>query len=142
MLVTVWSPRGVLLLEMAKPLVVEAVTTPASSTQGLLHAVLPCRAAVVAPDPLLCGRDHPPAPGLDRVAAAEAEPRPSGPAGPGPPAQGRAVHTGRGRVRGQHRNRLAVRERDRRAAGGPRPQAPQGGPGREEGRDPLRGARR
>src|SRR5689334_21743463 len=135
--VTVWSPRGVLPLETAKPLVVEAVTTPASSVQGLLHAVLPCRAAAVAPDPLLCGRDHPPAPGRDRVAVAEAEPRAAGPAGPGPPAQGRAVRAGRGRVRGGNGHRLAVRDRDRGAAGGPRAEAAEGGAGREEGRDPL-----
>ena len=59
---------------MAKPLVVEAVATPASSVQGLLHDVLPCRAAVVAPGPFLRRRDHPPAPGGDRLAVAEAEP--------------------------------------------------------------------
>ena len=48
------------------------------TTRGF-HAVLPCRAATVPPDPQLCGRDPPPPPGLDRVVLAEAEPRPAGP---------------------------------------------------------------
>ena len=44
-----------------------------STTRGS-HAVLPCRAAVVVPDPHLRVRDHPPPPGLDRLAVAKAEP--------------------------------------------------------------------
>jgi DDE superfamily endonuclease len=59
----------------------------ATSFRGF-HAVLPRRAAVVLQDPELCGRDHPPAPQVDRVALAEAEPGAAGPAGPGLPAQG------------------------------------------------------
>jgi hypothetical protein len=38
------------------------------------RAFVPCRAAVVVPDPDVYGRDHPPPPRLDRVALAEAEP--------------------------------------------------------------------
>jgi hypothetical protein len=45
-----------------------------TTTRGF-HAVLPCRAAVGAQDPHLRVRDHPTAPGLDRVAVAEAHPR-------------------------------------------------------------------
>jgi hypothetical protein len=41
-----------------------------SLTRGF-RAFLPCRAAVVIQDPQLRGRDHPPPPGLDRVAVAE-----------------------------------------------------------------------
>ena len=100
---------------------------------------LPCRAAVVVQDPDLRSRDHPPPPDLDRVAVAEAEPRPAGPAGPGLPAQRRDVRRARRRVRGRDRHGLAVRERDRRPARGPRAEAAQGGPGREEGRVRLRG---
>src|SRR5690348_14523359 len=118
MLVTVWSLRGVLPLGLAKPLVVEAITTSASSVQGLLHAVLPCLAAVVAPDPLLRGRDRPPAPEADRVTLTEAEPRPAGPARPGLPAQRRDVRRARGRLRGRCGHRLAVRGGDGRPAGG------------------------
>ena len=36
------------------------------------HAFLPCRAAVVVPDPHLRGRDYPPSPCRDRVGLAEA----------------------------------------------------------------------
>src|ERR1700722_1061001 len=43
------------------------------TTRGF-RAFLPCRAAVVIQDPQLRGRDHPPPPGLDRIAVAEAEP--------------------------------------------------------------------
>src|SRR6185437_16487195 len=100
MLVTMRSLHGALPLEMAKPLVVEAVTTPASSTQGLLHAVLPCRAAVVAPDPHLCRRDHPPSPDGDRLVLAQDEPGRPGPARAGLPAQRRPVRRARRRVRG------------------------------------------
>ncbi len=47
------------------------------------RAVLPCRAAVVAQDPHLRGRDHPPPPGCDEVALAQAEPRAAGSPRPG-----------------------------------------------------------
>jgi hypothetical protein len=43
------------------------------------------------------------------------------------------VRRARGRVRGRHGHDLAVRERDHRPAGRPRPETPPGGPGREEG---------
>ena len=36
--------------------------------------LLPCRAAVVVPDPHLRGRDHPPPPCRDRLGLVEAEP--------------------------------------------------------------------
>jgi hypothetical protein len=58
---------------MAKPLAVEAITTSPSPARGF-NAVLPYRAAVVAPDPHLRGRDHPAAPRLDRVTVAQAQP--------------------------------------------------------------------
>jgi hypothetical protein len=48
--------------------------------------LLPCRAAVVVPDPHLRGRDHPPPPGGGAVAVAEAEPWQAGPARAGLPA--------------------------------------------------------
>src|SRR6266851_3495263 len=43
----------------------------------------PCRAAVVAPDPQLRCRDHPPLPGRNRVGLAQAPPSRAGPAGAG-----------------------------------------------------------
>ena len=52
-------------------------------------AFLPCRAAVVAPDPGLHRRDHPSPPQADRIVLAQAQPRPAGPAGAGLPAQRR-----------------------------------------------------
>jgi hypothetical protein len=57
-----------------------------TTTRGF-RAFLPCLAAVVASDPELRGRDHPPPPDLDRLAVAEAEPRAAGPPGPGLPAR-------------------------------------------------------
>ena len=47
-----------------------------------------------------------------------------------------------GRVRDRQDHGLAVRERDRRTARGPRAEAPAGGPGREKGRSRLRDPRR
>ena len=46
-------------------------------------AVLPCRAASVIQDAQLHSGDHPPAPGGDRLAVAELQPRPAGPPRPG-----------------------------------------------------------
>src|SRR5580704_10409 len=138
-LVTVWWWGGVSPAERRKPPVDEAITTSLHRTPGASRAFLPCRAAVVAPDPHLHRRADPPAPGGNRVAVAEAEPGTAGFAGPGPPAPGRAVRSGRGRVRGGDGDRVAVRDRDRGAAGGPGPEAAEGGAGREEGRVPVRG---
>jgi hypothetical protein len=90
------------------------------TTRGF-HAVLPCRAATVPPDPQLCGRDHPPPPGLDRVVLAEAEPRPAGPFSPGLPGQRRDVRRSGRRVRDGYLNGLAVCGGNRRATGHPCP---------------------
>ena len=79
-----------------------------STTRGF-HAFLPCRAAVVVPDPHLCGRDHPPPPEGDRLVLAEAEPRAAGSPGAGLPAQRRDVRRDRRRVRGRDHDGLAVR---------------------------------
>jgi Helix-turn-helix of DDE superfamily endonuclease/DDE superfamily endonuclease len=49
-------------------------STKTDLTARGFHAFLPCRAAAVAQDPHLRVRDHPPAPDLDRVALAGAEP--------------------------------------------------------------------
>ena len=92
---------------------------------GASRAFLPCCSAFVAPDPYLYRRACPPSPCVDRFAVAEAEPRPAGPAGLGPLAEGRAVRAGRSRFRGRNRDRVAVCDRDRRPAGGPRPEAAQ-----------------
>ena len=83
--------------------------------------------------------DHPAAPQVDRVALAEAEPRPAGPAGPGLPAEGRDVRRAGGRVRGGNHDGLAVRGGGPRPARDPGAEAPPGGPGREEGWVRLRG---
>ena len=64
-------------------------STKIHSHHQRLHVVLLCRAAVVPQDPHPRSRAHPPAPGLDRLAVAEAEPRPAGPPGIDPGAQGR-----------------------------------------------------
>ena len=66
--------------------------------QGASDAFLPCRAAVVPPDPHIHRRDHPPSPPADRLTLAQAQPRSAGPAGPGLPAQRRHVRRARGRV--------------------------------------------
>src|SRR5262249_25076317 len=108
-----------------------------TTTRGL-HAFLPCFAAVVASDPELRGRNHPPPPDLDRLAVAEASPRAAGPPGPGLPAQRRDVRQPRGRVRGRHGHCLAVRGGDGRTARRTGAEAAQGGPGRGEGRARLR----
>src|SRR5437764_3967038 len=50
----------------------------------------------------------------------------------------RDVRRARRRVRGRHGHGVEIRERDCRAARGPGAEAPQGGPGREEGRIRLR----
>jgi hypothetical protein len=71
--------------------------------------------------PVLCRRDHPPAPPEDRLVLAEAEPRPAGAAGLDAPAQGRDPRRAGRRVRRRHRHGLAIRHRDRPAAGRPRP---------------------
>ena len=59
----------------------------------------PCRAAVVPHDPELRGRDHPPAPQVDRFAVAEAGCRVAGAPGARLPAEGRHVRRAGGRVR-------------------------------------------
>jgi hypothetical protein len=66
----------------------------------------------------------------------------SGPLETRKPESLRLFHRPGGRVRGRGGHRLAVRERDGRAAVVPRPEATQGGPGREEGRVRLRRGRR
>ena len=59
-------------------------------------------------------------------------PGPAGPAGPGLPAQGRHVRRAGGRVRHQHRHRLAICHRDRGPAGGPVPEAAPGTAGAKD----------
>lgn len=62
------------LLRPEKPLVSEAIDQESFTTTRGFHAFLPCRAAVVVPDPHLRVRDHPPPPVGGRVAVAEANP--------------------------------------------------------------------
>src|SRR5256885_4404730 len=69
--------------KLAKPLVGQR-STKIVHDQGLLHAVLPCGAAVVTSDPDLRGGADPPPPPADRLA----------PAGPPPPPAGAAVGGG------------------------------------------------
>jgi DDE superfamily endonuclease len=83
-----------------------------SATRGF-HAFLPCRAAVVVPDPHLPGRDHPPPPEGDRLVLAEAEPWAAGSPRAGLPAERRDVRRDRRRVRGRDHDGLAVRGRSR-----------------------------
>src|SRR5215467_7820030 len=65
--------------------------------RGASRAFLPCRAAVVCPDPHLRCRGHPTPPHEDRVGLAQAQPGTAGPAGAGLPAQGRHLRrAGRG----------------------------------------------
>jgi len=59
---------------MAKPLAGEAITTTSYLCQGGFHAVRPCRAAVVCPDPCLPRRGHPPSPQEHRVVLAQTQP--------------------------------------------------------------------
>ncbi len=99
----------------------------------------PCRAAVDAPGPHLCGWDHPPAPRLDRLALTEAEPGAAGPADSRLPAHGRNVRQASGLVRGGNLHGLAVRERDHHSARRPAAEAAQCGPRREERRARVRG---
>ena len=75
------------------------------TTTGL-HAVLPCRAAVVLPDPHFPGRDHRPPPAGGRVAVAEAEPRQAGPARAGLPAHGAGTGLRQGEAFGLALNRI------------------------------------
>src|ERR1051326_7892557 len=94
-----------------KPLVDELVDqNPLITTTRGFHAVLPCRAAVVPQDPHLRSRDHPPAPDLDRVMLAEAEPRAASAACPGLPAERRDFRRSGRRVLGRHGDGLAVCE--------------------------------
>ena len=53
---------------MAKPLVDDAIDQDPHLPPRGFGAVVPCRAAAVAPDPHLDGGDHPPPPGADRLA--------------------------------------------------------------------------
>ena len=59
------SPWGV-----TKPLVDDAIDQDPHLPPRGFHAFLPCRAAVVCPDPHLCRRGHPPSPQADRVVLA------------------------------------------------------------------------
>src|SRR5512135_2119581 len=71
-------------------------------------AFLPCRAAVVFPDPhLRCG-GHPPPSQEHRVVLAQARPWPAGPARAGLPAQRRDIRRAGRRLRRRHRDRLAL----------------------------------
>ena len=73
---------------MAKPLVDKAIDHDPHLPPRGSDAFLPCRAAVVPPDPGLHRRDHPPPPPTDRFVLAQAEAWAAGPAGAGLPAQG------------------------------------------------------
>src|SRR5580693_9015196 len=127
----VWSQGPGSSPETVKPLVDEAIDQETIHyPQGLLHAFLPCRAAVVVPDPELHRRGHQTAPEVDRFAVAEAEPWAAGHARACLPAQRRDVRRARGGVRSRPRHRLALRRGDDRPARGPRPETPQGRPGR------------
>jgi hypothetical protein len=79
---------------------------------------------------------------VDRVVVAEAESGGAGSASARLPAQRRDVRRAGGRVRGRHRHGLEISKRYRRPARGPRPEAAQGGPGRQEGRVRLHGGGR
>ena len=119
--------------DVAKPLIDEAIDQDAHLPPSGSDAFLPCRAAVVPPDPGLHRRDHPPAPPTDRFVLAQAEPGPIGPCRCWPTCARRDVRRSGRRVRGRHRHCLEVCHRDGGAAGGPVPQAPPG-PGQGEGR--------
>src|ERR1700759_849647 len=86
----------------------QSTKTTFIATRGS-HAVLPCRAAVVVPDPDLHSRPHPPPPRRDRLTLAQAQPRPAGPARARLPAQRRHIRRARGRVRSRHGHGLAAR---------------------------------
>ena len=101
---------------VAKPLTAGAIGQDLLHLTRGLGAFLPCCAAVVPPDPELRRRGDPPPPPRDRLAVAQAEPRLAGPAGTGLPAKRRDLRGPGRRVRDQHRNGLAVCERDGRAA--------------------------
>ncbi len=60
--------------DLKKSLVSEAIEQELRHHQGS-HVFLPCRAAVVVPDPDLCLRPHPSPPQVDPVVLAKAEPR-------------------------------------------------------------------
>jgi hypothetical protein len=99
-------------------------------------------AATIPQGPHRRGRDHPAAPRANRVVLAEAESRGAGSASARLTAQRRDVRRAADRVQGRHRHGLEIRKRYRRPARGPRPEAPQGDPGRQEGRVRLRGGGR
>src|SRR5690349_15581745 len=86
-----WADHGgVSLGGEVKPLVDEAITTITFVCPGP-RCFLPCCDAVVASDPRLPRRGHPPSSQADRVVLAQVQPPGAGAAGPGAPAQGRDV---------------------------------------------------
>ena len=127
---------------MARPLVDEAIDQDPHLHQGAPDALQPCRAAVVASDPRIHRRDHPPPPTADRPTMAQARLRAAGAAGAGLPSQERYVRRADGRVRRWHSHRLEISRRDRGPAGCSVPGAAPSAAGCQEGRaSPARPAR-